>query len=61
MGRAKELATLMERTVVDDPSCLGHVLLYKPELNENDDLLEKSENDFNPTEMHLWPVDDTPI
>ncbi len=46
--------------LVDDPSCPGHMLLRKPELNENDAPLEGSEDDFNPTGFHLWPADDAP-
>jgi hypothetical protein len=36
------------------------MLLRKPELNENDDPLEESEDDFNPTRFHLKPADDAP-
>jgi hypothetical protein len=39
--------------LVDDPSCPGHMLLRKAELNENDEPLEGSEDDFNPTGFHL--------
>lgn len=45
--------------LVDDPSCPDHVLLYKSELNENDDPLEESEDNFNITRIHLWPADNT--
>ena len=34
------------------------MLLCKPELNENNDPLKGSEDDFNSTGLHLWPADD---
>ena len=46
--------------LVDDPDCPGQMILRKPELDEHDDPIEGSEEDFHPTEIHLWPPDDAP-
>jgi hypothetical protein len=46
--------------LVDNPSCSDYILLRKPDLNENNDPLKESENDFNPTKLHLWPADNAP-
>ncbi len=46
--------------LVNDPDCPGQMLLRKPELDENDDPIKGSEEDFHPTEIYLWPPDDAP-
>ncbi|ERF76967.1 hypothetical protein EPUS_02679 [Endocarpon pusillum Z07020] len=46
--------------LVDDPDCPGQMILRKPELDKNNDPIEGSEEDFHPTEIHLWPPDDAP-
>ena len=39
--------------LVNDFSCLDHVLLYKLELNKNNNLFKKSKNDFNFIKFYL--------
>jgi hypothetical protein len=46
--------------LIEDPAHPGSLLLRKPELDENDDPIEGSEDDFHPTEVYLWPPDDAP-
>ena len=46
--------------LVEDPTNPGSMLLRKPELDKDDVPIEGSEDDFHPTEVYLWPPDDTP-
>jgi hypothetical protein len=47
--------------LVENPDHPGQLILRKPELDKNDEPLEHSEEDFHPTQVHLWPLNGAPI
>jgi hypothetical protein len=47
--------------LVEDPDHPAQLILRKPELDKNDEPLEHSEEDFHPTQVHLWPPNSAPI
>lgn len=46
--------------LIEDPEEPAHFLLRPQELDENDVPLNGSEDDFHPTDIHVWPPDDAP-
>jgi hypothetical protein len=47
--------------LIDDPEKPGHFLLRSKEIDEDGNPIERSEEDFHPTEVqNLWPPDDAP-
>lgn len=43
--------------LIPDPERPGQMLLRQPERDEDNNPIAKSEEDFHPTQVHLWPPD----
>jgi hypothetical protein len=59
--RLRIASRLQKSPLTDDPEMPGHFLLRPKEVDENGIPLERSEEDFHPTEVQdLWPPNDAP-
>ena len=60
--RLRIASRLQKSPLIDDPDKPGHFLLQPKEADYNGTPLERSEEDFHPTEVQdLWPPNDAPL
>ena len=58
--RLRVVSRTQKSPLVEDHKVPGRFWLRRPKRDERNDPIEGSEDDFNPSEIHLWPPDGAP-